>query len=259
MTSDKNMLKRCLLFIIIFILTISISINGFSTQYNNTAEYENAIYFAMTAPFTGVYSLTGKSMRAGIEAAFYAINERGGIDGQKLYLVAKDDAYEPYNSLLNIKKFISYDRYLGFIGNIGPHAERISIDQIQDTNMLLLGSYSGGLETYFSGKSQHVINYRPNIISELNVLKDLIKNLEINMDEIMVFIPDDDAFQKVVKKVAGYYTEQEIEGIQTKRLFINNSAYVSEEVAQVLKNNNDIKNVYYACRCSVNFKSYSNC
>src|SRR5262249_33095823 len=56
---------------------------------------DTEIRFGISAPFTGAAKELGNQMKLGIDSAFNAVNDAGGINGRQLRLVAADDGYEP--------------------------------------------------------------------------------------------------------------------------------------------------------------------
>ena len=61
----------------------------------------------------------GQQMRLGIEAAFRAENDDGGVNGRMLRLVAADDGYEPSRTAEAMRQLYERDQVFGFIGNVG--------------------------------------------------------------------------------------------------------------------------------------------
>lgn len=61
--------------------------------FTHTAQAD--ITIAAVGPFTGQDAAAGDQHKRGVEAAVAEINERGGVLGQKLKLVMKDDACDP--------------------------------------------------------------------------------------------------------------------------------------------------------------------
>jgi len=57
------------------------------------------ITIAAVGPITGQDATTGEQMQHGVQAAIDAINEEGGVLGEKLKLVIKDDACDPKQSV----------------------------------------------------------------------------------------------------------------------------------------------------------------
>jgi branched-chain amino acid transport system substrate-binding protein len=57
------------------------------------------INIAAVGPITGQDATTGEQLQRGVEAAVDAINASGGVLGQKLHLIIKDDACDPKQSV----------------------------------------------------------------------------------------------------------------------------------------------------------------
>ena len=55
---------------------------------------DDQILFGQSAVFSGPSQELGRGMRLGIRAAFYEINQAGGINGRELQLKTLDDSYE---------------------------------------------------------------------------------------------------------------------------------------------------------------------
>src|SRR5690349_15618938 len=53
------------------------------------------IRFGLTAPFTGPNREFGRQLTLGVETAFNAVNDAGGVGAHRLKLVSADDGYEP--------------------------------------------------------------------------------------------------------------------------------------------------------------------
>lgn len=60
-----------------------------------TIDHDQEIVFAMLGSFTGHFQLYGELIRNGIRAHFYAVNEKGGIEGKKIRLICIDDKGSP--------------------------------------------------------------------------------------------------------------------------------------------------------------------
>src|SRR5256885_12426622 len=76
--------------------------------------------FGISAALTGPAKELGRAMKTGIEVAFAAANEKGGVNGRKLHLVAVDDGYEPARTAEAMKQLVEKDHVAGVIGNVGP-------------------------------------------------------------------------------------------------------------------------------------------
>ena len=64
----------------------------------------------IAAPFSGPARDLGQQMRIGIEAAFRAANDDGGVNGRMLHLIAADDGYEPARTSEAMKQLYEKDQ-----------------------------------------------------------------------------------------------------------------------------------------------------
>lgn len=73
----------------------SLGVLGLLTSLLGASPASADISIAAVGPLTGQDAPTGEQMQRGAEAAVAAINDAGGVLGQKLVLVIKDDACDP--------------------------------------------------------------------------------------------------------------------------------------------------------------------
>jgi hypothetical protein len=88
---------------------------------------DTEIRFGMAAPFSGPAKEMGRQLKLGIETAFAATNDSGGIDGRQLKLVTADDGYEPTRTLNAMKQLYEKDQVFGFVDNYGSPTALVSI------------------------------------------------------------------------------------------------------------------------------------
>ena len=88
---------------------------------------DNAILFGQSAAFTGPAQELGKDMRRGIEAAFFEVNQAGGVHGRILELLSLDDAYEPEAAISNTRQLIENDSVFALIGAVGTPTSRSAV------------------------------------------------------------------------------------------------------------------------------------
>ena len=88
---------------------------------------DNAILFGQSAAFTGPAQELGKDMRRGIEAAFYEVNQVGGVHGRLLELLSLDDAYEPEAAISNTLHLIEEQSVFALIGAVGTPTSRSAV------------------------------------------------------------------------------------------------------------------------------------
>src|SRR5256885_14113168 len=75
--------------------------------------------FGISAALSGPAKELGRAMKTGIEVAFAAANDSGGVHGRKVRLIALDDGYEPTRTIEAMKEPADKHHGFGFIGNVG--------------------------------------------------------------------------------------------------------------------------------------------
>lgn len=88
---------------------------AFALATSSSAE----IVVAQVAPFSGPLAPTGIHTRAGAQLCFDAVNAAGGIHGQKIRLVTRDDAYKADETVRLAREVIETARPLAFFGFVG--------------------------------------------------------------------------------------------------------------------------------------------
>jgi ABC-type branched-subunit amino acid transport system substrate-binding protein len=73
------------------------------------------------------------AIRVGMKIAFDKQNAAGGVDGHQLQLIAKDDAYEPARSVVNVTEMIDKDKIFASAGQIGTPNVAASQKKHEDT------------------------------------------------------------------------------------------------------------------------------
>ena len=86
--------------------------------------FDDRILFGQSAAFSGPAQQLGFGMRLGIEAAFYEVNQRGGVHGRQLDLLSLDDAYEPEAAIANTAALIDQHAVFALIGAVGTPTSR---------------------------------------------------------------------------------------------------------------------------------------
>jgi ABC-type branched-subunit amino acid transport system substrate-binding protein len=83
------------------------------------AKASEEIRVGMSAALSGLNADLGISMKNGIELGFAEVNAKGGIQGRKLRLISKDDAYEALRAAKNMHELIESDKVMAILGNTG--------------------------------------------------------------------------------------------------------------------------------------------
>lgn len=124
------------------------------------------IKIGMSTALTGPAAALGLDMRAGIESYFNQVNKNGGVNGQQLELIVRDDGYEPERAGSNMRYLIEQDKVVAVVGNVGTPTAIVTVPIAEEKKTLLFGAFSGGGVLRASPVSRYVINYRPSYAEE---------------------------------------------------------------------------------------------
>lgn len=127
------------------------------------------IVVGQIAPFSGPLAPTGLHLRAGIQIYFDAINSGGGINGNKIRLVTKDDAYKVDETLRLSRELIAESNPLALIGLVGTG----NLEALAKSGMLaaadipLVGMRSGA-SSLFEPVNPHLFHTRASYGAEID-------------------------------------------------------------------------------------------
>ena len=153
---------------------------------------DNEIRLGISAPFTGSAKELGNQMKLGIETAFNLINERGGIHGRQLRLVAADDGYEPTRTAETMKELYEKERVFGFIGNVGTPTAVVGLPYALERRALFFGAFTGAGLLRRDPPDRYVFNYRASYAEETDaVVRYLVKMRGLRPEQIAVFAQQD--------------------------------------------------------------------
>ena len=150
------------------------------------------IRFGASVPFTGANKIYGQQIKTGIETAFRAANDAGGVHGRMLTLVAIDDGYEPARTAETVKQLAEKEQVFGFFGNFGTATAAVSVPFALERRMLFFAGYSGAPVLRRDPPDRFVFNYRPSYAEETEAaVRYLVKVRRIKPDQIAVFAQQD--------------------------------------------------------------------
>jgi ABC-type branched-subunit amino acid transport system substrate-binding protein len=105
---------------------------------------DTTIKIGNTIPYTGPLALL--SQAAKIEGlVFQMINEQGGINGRKIEFISRDDAYNPANTVKEVRRLVEQDHVFLIFSTLGtgPNlAIRDFLNREKIPQLLLLSGYS---------------------------------------------------------------------------------------------------------------------
>lgn len=104
------------------------------------------IVIGQSVPLSGSLASTGKEMALGVKVYLDAVNAQGGINGQKLKHVVKDDGYKTEETVRLTKELIEKDKAVALIGYAGTGniSELLKQGVLAAGNVPLIAPYTGG-------------------------------------------------------------------------------------------------------------------
>lgn len=98
-------------------LGISLFLTGCaSNQSSGSTSSKDSIKIGWVGPLTGPTSTDGTLSRNAAQLAIEQFNKDGGVDGEKVELVAEDDQGKPEEALKGVQKLINSDKVTGIVG-----------------------------------------------------------------------------------------------------------------------------------------------
>jgi branched-chain amino acid transport system substrate-binding protein len=206
---------------------------------------DTEILLGMSAPFSGPAKELGRGMKTGIDVAFAAVNDAGGINGRKLRLIALDDGYEPERTRAIMKELADKRKVLGFIGNVGTPTAEVAVPIALEKKMIFFGPFTGAGLLRRDPPDRYVFNYRASYAEETAAtVKYLVDVRRVQPKEIAVFAQQDgfgDAGFNGVAKMLRKYNRDPDEALRVG--YKRNTSEVQDAVDGILKSRQRIRAV----------------
>ncbi|MCY4557917.1 MAG: ABC transporter substrate-binding protein [Chloroflexi bacterium] len=126
---------------------------------------DGEVRFGQSAVLRGPNQDLGRQMRLGIQAAFYEVNQAGGIHGRQLQLKTMDDSYETHSALHTNQWLIEKVRVFALIGAVGTPTSRVAVPLAHDAGVPFLAPLTGA-EFLRDPALGNVINLRASYYQE---------------------------------------------------------------------------------------------
>lgn len=176
-----------------------------------------------TLALSGPAQSIGKNMVLGIETYFAATNAAGGVAGQRLRLIKRDDGYVPGVAAANMHELIDKERVIAVVGNVGTPTAEVTVPIANASKTLLFGAFSGADLLRKQPPDRYVINYRASYADETAAMVAGLSRAGIRPYEIAFFTQNDgygDAgYNGAIKalKAAGYNEAEQLPHGRYKR------------------------------------------
>ncbi|WP_034632162.1 ABC transporter substrate-binding protein [Maridesulfovibrio bastinii] len=154
-------------------------------QKKNQGIYSDRVVFGSSLALKGHAGYLGVQSMHGAMSYIRHINEKGGVHGRKIEIIAYDDSYEPTACLANTQKLIVSDRVFGLFGYVGTPTTVRALPMIEDAEIPLVGILSGA-NAFRYPFNKNVINVRPSYYEETRAaVRHFVSDLDIR--KIAVF------------------------------------------------------------------------
>ena len=146
------------------------------------------ILLGQAAVFTGPAAQLGIQMRNGIKSYFDYVNEKGGVHGRKLELIAEDDFYEQGRAAAASKKLIEEHKVFALLGYVGTPTGVAHLPVVNQAKVPLVGMFTGA-EVLRVPFSRYIFHVRASYYDETEKIVEQI--VSIGGKNIAVFYQDD--------------------------------------------------------------------
>lgn len=191
------------------------------------------IVVGQVVPMTGVLAEYGKDLTLGVSLYVRQINDRGGVNGQKIRVVVRDDAYKVDETVKQTRELIAKENPVALIGFVGTGNIAALLKQkvLADANIALIAPYTGGepLRTPFN---PYIFHIRAGYADES---EKMVAHLQaFAMDRIAVFYQDDPFGLAGLKGVEDALAKRNIK-LLVKGTYEKNTDAVGKGVDDIVK------------------------
>ena len=103
---------------------------------------KTSIKVGSTQPITGVASIAGQGLYAGVKLAIDEINAKGGVNGRTIEFVSLDDQFDVPRSVANMRRLVEQEKVYAILSPAGSQALPASWNLIKETRVPVWGPVS---------------------------------------------------------------------------------------------------------------------
>lgn len=179
-------MKKILLLVLFLLLvacerTVSIEVE----ESDNAGIYPDRVVLGASLALEGHASYLGLQTLHGALAYLKHVNEKGGIHGRRVDVVAYDDSYDPPKCLINTQKLIIEDKIFALFCYVGTPTTVEVLPLVEDARIPLLGMFTGA-DALRKPFNRYIINIRPSYYQETReAVRHMVEDLGIT--KIAVF------------------------------------------------------------------------
>jgi len=150
-----------------------------ATAMLSTGAYAADIKFGVSGPFTGGSSSMGVSMRDGVRLATQEINAAGGINGNKIVLVERDDEAKNERGVQIAQELINNEKVVATLGYINTGVALASQRFYQEAKIPVMNNVATGtlITKQFPNAPENYVfrNGAPDVIQAPMIAKEAVE------------------------------------------------------------------------------------
>src|SRR3954469_831558 len=144
-------------------------------------------HFPLTGPAAPGYS----EIPQAIDAYFKYVNSKGGVHGRKLKMIARDDGYNPVNTVKVTKQLVLQDKVFGILGGLGTPTHTKVVDYLNSSPVPDLFVSSGCRCWDEPDKHPYTFGWQPDYLIEGKILGQYIAD-NLKGKKVAYFLQNDD-------------------------------------------------------------------
>jgi ABC-type branched-subunit amino acid transport system substrate-binding protein len=155
---------------------------------------DDTITLGMSAAFSGASRELGNRMKLGLDTAFAAVNDAGGVAGRRIRLLALDDGYEGPRALANVKELIEERKVFAMIGDVGTPTTQQVLPYVLASRTILFGAFTGTGLLRRDPPDRYVFNYRASYEEETARMIDYLVDVQKVCDGCIAVFAQNDSY-----------------------------------------------------------------
>jgi serine/threonine protein kinase/ABC-type branched-subunit amino acid transport system substrate-binding protein len=155
---------------------------------------DDTITLGMSAAFSGGSRELGNRMKLGLETAFAAVNDAGGVDGRSVKLLALDDGYEGARALANVQELINERGVFAIVGNVGTPTAKEALPFALANKVIFFGAFTGSGILRRDPPDRYVLNYRASYEEETAKMVNYLLDVKKVPDRGIVVFAQNDSY-----------------------------------------------------------------
>jgi branched-chain amino acid transport system substrate-binding protein len=133
----------------------------------------DVIKIGMVNDQTGANKGSGRGMKVGVDAYFKAVNEKGGVNGRKISLIAVDDQMVTEKTVDGLLKLVEEQKVFAVVGSVGSSNCVASLPIVKEYKVPFINPRTGATELR-TPLIREVIHIRASYQQEVDKIVDLL-------------------------------------------------------------------------------------